>query len=86
MLARAWRQAKTHEPLIIVSSCVTMVFLNWHMVGPVLPQFALDFGVSIAEVSLLISAFTLARILLNFPAGALSGANRPAPVFSSLAG
>ncbi|WP_410969067.1 MFS transporter, partial [Salmonella sp. SAL4444] len=42
------------------------------MVGPVLPQFALDFGVTVAEVSLLISAFTLARVLLNFPAGVLT--------------
>jgi MFS family permease len=72
MLARAWNQAKTHEPLIIVSSCVTMVFMNWHMVGPVLPRFALNFGVTVAEVSLLISAFTLARVFLNFPAGALT--------------
>ncbi len=72
MLARAWRRGKAHEPLIIVSCCITMVFMNWHMVGPVLPRFALDFGVTIAEVSLLISAFTLARVFLNFPAGALT--------------
>ena len=72
MLAGAWRRGKAHEPLIIVSCCITMVFMNWHMVGPVLPRFALDFGVTIAEVSLLISAFTLARVFLNFPAGALT--------------
>jgi MFS family permease len=42
------------------------------MVGPVLPRFALEFGVTVAEVGLLISAFTLARMCLNFPAGSLS--------------
>jgi MFS transporter, DHA1 family, multidrug resistance protein len=71
-LSRAWSWARRNEYLLIVSCLITAVFLNWHMVGPVLPRFALDFGVSVAEVSLLISAFTLARILLNFPGGALT--------------
>jgi DHA1 family multidrug resistance protein-like MFS transporter len=51
------------------------------MVGPVLPRFALNFGVTVAEVSLLISAFTLARILLNFPGGVLSERIGRRPVF-----
>lgn len=72
MPSRVWGWARQNEYLLIVSCLVTAVFLNWHMVGPVLPRFALDFGVSVAEVSLLISAFTLARILLNFPGGALT--------------
>src|SRR5437867_11996486 len=71
-LSRVWAWARRNEYLLVVSCLITTVFLNWHMVGPVLPRFALNFGVSVAEVSLLISAFTLARILLNFPSGALS--------------
>jgi len=71
-LPTVWAWARRNEYLLVVSVLITTVFLNWHMVGPVLPRFALNFGVSVAEVSLLISAFTLARILLNFPSGALS--------------
>jgi MFS family permease len=63
---------KAYEALIITSLHITTVFLTWHMVGPVLPRFALEFGVTLAEVGLLISAFTLARVFLNFPAGSLS--------------
>jgi MFS family permease len=78
---RVWTWSRQNEYLLIVSFLITAVFLNWHMVGPVLPQFALNFGVSIAEVGLLISAFTLARILLNFPAGALTERIGRRPVF-----
>jgi len=78
---RVWSWSRQNEYLLIVSCLITAVFLNWHMVGPVLPRFALDFGVSIAEVSLLISAFTLARILLNFPGGALTERIGRRPVF-----
>lgn len=81
MLSRIWVWARRNEYFLIVSCLITTVFLNWHMVGPVLPRFALNFGVSVAEVSLLISAFTLARILLNFPAGALSERIGRRPVF-----
>ena len=81
MFSRTWGWARQNEYLLIVSCVVTAVFLNWHMVGPVLPRFALDFGVSVAEVSLLISAFTLARILLNFPGGALTERIGRRPVF-----
>jgi MFS transporter, DHA1 family, multidrug resistance protein len=78
---RVWSWCRQNEYLLISSFLITAVFLNWHMVGPVLPRFALNFGVSVAEVSLLISAFTLARILLNFPAGALSERIGRRPVF-----
>lgn len=39
------------------------------VVGPVLPLFARDFGVSAAVVGLTFTAFGLARLLLNIPAG-----------------
>jgi len=80
-VSRVWAWARRNEYLLIVSCLITTVFLNWHMVGPVLPRFALNFGVSVAEVSLLISAFTLARILLNFPGGVLSERIGRRPVF-----
>lgn len=63
---------RRHEPLLIISLHLTTVFLNWHIVVGVLPRYALDFGVTLAAAGLLISAFTAARILLNFPAGVLT--------------
>ncbi len=71
-MQRAMQWIRAYEVLIITSLHITTVFLTWHMVGPVLPRFALEFGVTVAEVGLLISAFTLARVFLNFPAGSLS--------------
>lgn len=74
ILARAWAFVRRREPLVIISVHVMMVFLAWQFVIPVLPRYALDFGVTIVEVGLLLSALTLARIFTNFPAGA--GAER----------
>ncbi len=71
-MQQPWQWIKRYEVLIITALHITTVFLTWHMVGPVLPRFALQFGVTVAEVGLLISAFTLARVFLNFPAGSLS--------------
>jgi MFS family permease len=48
------------------------VFLAWHIVTSVLPRYALEFGITTIEVGLLLSAFTLGRILCNFPAGTLA--------------
>jgi MFS family permease len=42
------------------------------IISPVLPSYGLSFGVSLALVGLLISAFALARVLLDIPAGMLS--------------
>lgn len=41
------------------------------IISPVLPLYALSFGVSLALVGLLISAFAVARVLLDIPAGIL---------------
>lgn len=71
MMRGAWRLARQYEYLFITSLAVTSVFLNWHLVLAVLPRYALEFGVPYAAAGLLISVFTLARIFLNFPAGAV---------------
>lgn len=70
-MRHAPRLLRRHEPLLIIALHLTAIFLNWHIVLGVLPQYALEFGVPLAAAGLLISAFTAARICLNFPAGAL---------------
>lgn len=71
VVKRAPRLYRQYEPLVITALHLTSVFLNWHIVMGVLPRYALEFGVTLAAAGLLISAFTAARICLNFPAGAL---------------
>lgn len=56
------------------------VMLGFGIVGPILPQYVLTFNVSYTLAGLVISAFPLARILVNFPAGILAdriGRRRP---------
>lgn len=43
--------------------------MGMSIISPVLPAYALGFGVSLGLVGLLISAFAVARVLLDIPAG-----------------
>lgn len=45
------------------------VMMGVSIISPVLPAYALGFGVSLGLVGLLISAFAVARVLLDIPAG-----------------
>jgi MFS transporter, DHA1 family, multidrug resistance protein len=72
MLKQSGPWVVRYEPVLLMGLHITAIFLAWHFVIPVLPRFALDFGVSTAEVGMLISALTLARVFFNFPAGAMS--------------
>ncbi len=49
-----------------------MVMAGQGVVSPVLPLYARDFGVSTATVGLTLTAFGIARLVLNIPAGALA--------------
>ena len=42
------------------------------LVGPVLPLYARDFGVSATVVGLTLTVFALARLILNIPAGLIA--------------
>jgi len=55
--------------LSLVSGCV---ILGISIISPVLPQYALSFSVPIALVGWAISAFALARVVMDIPAGFLA--------------
>lgn len=58
----------------VLSVCVTTAFLmlGSNLVSPVLPLYGQAFGVGVTVVGLLISAFGLARILVDIPGGRLA--------------
>lgn len=61
-----------HERLLMISISTVLVMLGQGVVTPVLPLYAMQFGVSVAAVGLTFSMFALARMFLNVPAGILS--------------
>ena len=61
-----------HERLFMISVSTVLVMAGQGVVSPVLPLFAKEFGVSTATIGLTLSAFALARLILNVPLGVLS--------------
>jgi MFS family permease len=53
----------------VICGSTVLVMAGQGVVSPILPLFARDFGVSAAMVGLTFTAFGLARLLLNIPAG-----------------
>lgn len=68
-LAAATSRLRSDERLLVICGSTVLVMAGQGVVGPVLPLFARDFGVSAAVVGLTFTAFGLARLLLNIPAG-----------------
>ncbi|MGE5379395.1 MAG: MFS transporter [Candidatus Saccharibacteria bacterium] len=60
------------RPTLVLSLVAFFVMMGVSIISPVLPAYALSFGVSLALVGLLISAFAVARVLLDIPAGMFS--------------
>ena len=63
---------RENAALLMVCVATALIMLGQGVIGPVLPLYAKDFGVSAAMVGASISVFGLARILINLPAGMLS--------------
>ncbi|WP_324670066.1 MFS transporter [Geochorda subterranea] len=65
---------KTGVVSSVVGVCITTVLLmlGGNLVSPVLPLYGLSFGVGMAVVGLLVSAFGVARILVDIPGGRLA--------------
>ncbi len=66
------RGRRQREVLVAMMSQVFIIMLGIGIVGPVTPLYAQSFGVGAAMVGSLTSAFGLARIVMNIPAGSLS--------------
>ncbi|MFQ5381437.1 MAG: MFS transporter [Dehalococcoidia bacterium] len=60
---------RENEAILVVCTSTALVMLGQGFVGPILPLFAKTFGVSAAAVGASISAFALARLVFNVPAG-----------------
>lgn len=60
------------RPILILSVVAFLVMLGTSIVSPVLPVYALTFGVSLALVGLLISGFGVARFIIDLPAGVMA--------------
>lgn len=60
-------------PAINLSVVSAFVFMGANIVSPILPQFALTFGIPIALTGWAISSYALARVVADIPGGTLSG-------------
>ncbi len=69
VLRGATSRIRGDERLLVICGSTVLVMAGQGVVGPVLPLFARDFNVSAAVVGLTFTAFGLARLLLNIPAG-----------------
>lgn len=63
---------REHERLLMICISTVLVMAGQGVVGPVLPLFAKQFGVSTAVIGLTLSVYALARLLLNVPLGYLA--------------
>lgn len=68
-VTEALRRLRSDERLLVICGSTVLVMAGQGVVAPVLPIYADDFGVSAAIVGLTFTAFGLARLVLNVPAG-----------------
>ena len=69
---RALGLLRENERLLMIMVSTVLVMAGQGAIAPVLPLFARSFGVGVAAVGMTLSAFGLARLLLNAPLGSLS--------------
>jgi len=60
------------EKLLVLCFATFLVMAGQGVVGPVLPLYAKDFGVSATVIGLTLTVFALARLILNVPAGIIA--------------
>ncbi|MBI4296045.1 MAG: MFS transporter [Chloroflexi bacterium] len=77
---------RQNATIVILCTSVAVMMMGTGLVTPVLPQFARSFNVSITMVGLLVTAFGVARIAGDIPAGRLAErlGRRPVIIISPL--
>jgi MFS family permease len=87
---RLRRLADRIDRTVLPAAAVAIVVaLGFGLIVPVLPLYARSFGVSAAEIGLLVSAFSLVRLLCDVPAGRLVdrlGSSRAVALGTALVG
>lgn len=68
-MAALGSRLRADERLLVICGSTVLVMAGQGVVSPILPLFARDFGVGAAVVGLTFTAFGLARLVLNIPAG-----------------
>jgi len=71
-VAHRLRLLRQHEQLLMLSISTVLVMAGQGVISPVLPLFAKGFGVGAATIGLTLSAFAVARMILNVPLGLLA--------------
>ena len=71
-VANAVRPLREARELLLISVSTVLVMAGQGVIAPILPLYARSFGVGVAQVGLTLSAFALARVILNIPLGILS--------------
>jgi DHA1 family multidrug resistance protein-like MFS transporter len=71
-LSRGWATLRENETLLTLCIMMIFVMIGFGMISPVLPIYGATFGVSSALVGMLVTAFGLARLFANLPAGRLA--------------
>jgi MFS family permease len=70
--ARVVRPLAENQTLLILCLTTAVVMMGQGIISPVLPLYAQSFGVGTAAIGLTITAFGVARLIVNLPAGFLS--------------
>jgi MFS family permease len=71
-LRRALDPIRENQRLVMIMVSTVAIMSGQGVISPVLPLFARSFGASAASVGLTLSAFALARLVLNVPLGMAS--------------
>jgi MFS family permease len=70
--ARVVRPLAENQTLLILCVTTSVVMMGQGIISPVLPLYAESFGVGTAAIGLTITAFGVARLVVNLPAGFIS--------------
>lgn len=69
---RIFHRLRSNKTLIILCVEVIIMMMGIGLVSPILPQYALTFGVNMTMIGMLITVFGIARMLVDIPAGKLT--------------